>query len=394
MKKGTIKGTSYDTLESTIMVNICPYIGDYQIQATTPLDYKRFLDQMAEEGASYSKIRKIYYALSAAFNRAIKVKMLKENPLNGVDLPSQKNFEIKEISYFKPNEIPALYAAARATFTNGKRAYRAGEAIILTLNTGMRLGELLGLQWENVNLSKRTITIRNTIVRVKERRDGQKTRYRYVEQHSTKTDAGYRVIALNAEAYKSMLYLKSIATSKYVVATEDGNHLIPRNLTRLLNQIVARAGINKQYGFHSLRHTFATLLFAAGEDLKTISALLGHSSVDVTADIYVHIMEEVQVAALNRVFNFTAPLPKDIQDISSGTTLYIPNKEKNAVKTYTLLAVSGNMAIVSRNTSGNNLQETLNTCALETKVQNKSSILVFPTDQCFVDLDGAKAMLD
>ena len=320
--------------------------------------------------------------------------MLKENPLNGVDLPSQKNFEIKEISYFKPNEIPALYAAARATYTNGKRAYRAGEAIILTLNTGMRLGELLGLQWENVNLSKRTITIRNTIVRVKERRDGQKTRYRYVEQHSTKTDAGYRVIALNAEAYKSMLYLKSIATSKYVVATEDGNHLIPRNLTRLLNQIVARAGINKQYGFHSLRHTFATLLFAAGEDLKTISALLGHSSVDVTADIYVHIMEEVQVAALNRVFNFTAPLPKDIQDISSGTTLYIPNKEKNAVKTYTLLAVSGNMAIVSRNTSGNNLQETLNTCALETKVQNKSSILVFPTDQCFVDLDGAKAMLD
>lgn len=187
-------------------------------------------------------------------------------------------------------------------YDNGRYIYKYGYAIILLLYTGLRVGELLALKWGSVDFDKKTLTIKGNVVQVKSRDDEATSNYIMVEQTTTKTKSGMRVIPLSKSAIEALNYFKEINSDHaYIVSASADKPLSPRNLDRTFRSILTNAGITNIYGVHSLRHTFASMLFRKGVDVKTVSELLGHADTGVTYNIYIHLIQEQKVKAIERL---------------------------------------------------------------------------------------------
>ena len=306
-KINTLKPKSYDRLETTVKKQVLPHIGRMQLAMLQPADVQKMINSLKANGLSYSTIKKAYDAVNDCFRTAVIQGTVAKNPAVGVTLPAQKQFKRREIKFYTMDEVRALYTAARTEYKNGKRKYRLGEVVIFDINTGLRLGELLGLKWEDIDMDERLMTVRNNKVLVRDRTPDAKTSYITIEQDTTKTKSGERQMYLNDDAMESLRYLKKVAgNSEYVVSTTKGNGAHQKYMDDLIHNVEKSAGFpeEKCYGFHALRHTFASLLFASGEEVKTVSALLGHSTTEITYNTYIHLVHEQKKSALNRISDF------------------------------------------------------------------------------------------
>ena len=311
IKKIELKPKSYDRLEDTVKKDINPYIGRIQLGAVETTDIQNLITKHFEAGRAYSSVKKVYDALNAAFKWGLSVKppKVKMNPCDGVKLPSKKLFKPSEIKFYTEAEAELITKAALEKYPCGTPRYPLGGAIVLVLNTGIRLGELLGLEWKrDIDLENNILTVHHNVVTVRDRSVDAKRKFIVKEQESTKTDSGQdREIPLNDMARLALDSLnKYTGKSKYVMATRDGNRKSARDVDKLVRRIVLRAGFpeEKVYGLHALRHTFATLLIQRKVDIKTISELLGHSGVDITYKTYIHVIKaqkEMAIASLPNI---------------------------------------------------------------------------------------------
>lgn len=305
-KKNTLKPKSYDRLEQTITYQVIPQIGHIQLAAIQANDVQNMINNLAEAGMSYSTIKKAYDAVNECFRTGIIQKTVLFNPALGVTIPAKSSFGKKEIRCYDENETEKLCEAAVCIYSNGKRVYRLGDAIVLDVNTGLRLAELLALKWSDVDLDNRIIHINATRVVVKDRSADAAKKYIVIEQDSTKSQTSTRDVHLNDDAYDALLRLKEITGAfDYVLATKAGKPVAPRYLDRMFRKIAIAAGFeeDKIYGLHSLRHTFASRLFANGEDVKTVSELLGHSDITITYNTYIHLINQQKRNAVEKLKN-------------------------------------------------------------------------------------------
>lgn len=294
-KRNELKPKSYDRLEQTLNYQVIPRIGHIQIAAIKASDIQKMVNDLKSEGYSYSTIKKAYDAVNDCFRTGVIQRTVAFNPALGVKIPSKKSFGKSEIKFYEEAEVDAIQTAAVETYSNGVQIYRLGAAVPLAINTGLRMAELLGLKWSDVSLAKKTLTVNGTRVVVKNREEDAESKYVVIDQDSTKTDAGQRTVPLNNNAYKALLNLKEMTGEfEYVLSTEAGNPILPRYFDRMCRNILMRAGLpdEKIYGPHSLRHTFASMLFKNGVDVKTVSVLLGHSDVTITYNTYIHLIED------------------------------------------------------------------------------------------------------
>lgn len=291
-----IKAGSYDRIEATVNNQIIPLIGHYQITSIEPNDIQYVINSLVQQDYSYSIIHKAYNAINASFRYACDKQYIFQNPVKNITMPKQKQKQKSDIEYFSDDETATIVEIATAKYKTGKYIYKHGYAIPLLLNTGMRVGELLALKWENVDFDTKQIRIvatRNQTID----RSGNTKKY-VVSDNSTKTSSGYRTIPMNKQAYDCFIYFKNLGyTNGYVMANSNNNVVSYRNLSRALSQILKKANINHG-SLHSLRHTFATKLFQNGIDAKVISDLLGHSDISITYNIYTHVIKEQKMKAV------------------------------------------------------------------------------------------------
>ena len=294
-----MKPASYDKLEATYLNHVKPALGMVQLKQIKSSDIQKLIAQKKTDGYSYSTVLKVYQFFTALMRFAIGSRDLVYDPTLMVIMPEQSLFETKEIRIFTDEEVERIVAAARATYRNGKPVYQYGEAFVLMLNTGIRLGEGIGLWKIDRNQANQSIHIQRNIQSTKNRDDeGNVTGGVYAEENSPKTFSGDRHIPLNKEAVKALDRLCARhPESKWVVCTENGDVVPPDRFERTFYSILKRAGIEKT-GMHALRHTFASNLFAKGVDVKTVSHLLGHSSVKITYDTYIHLIKGVDHEAV------------------------------------------------------------------------------------------------
>jgi len=172
------------------------------------------------------------------------------------------------------------------------------------LNTGIG-ARAAALKWDDIDFDKRTMKIQATSTSIKERdeNNGYTGKYKTVEQDSVKTASSHRILPLNVVAIETLKSLQLASTGKYVISTKTGHMLKPYDLNRSFGRILNNAGISGEYGVHSLRHTFATILFGQGVDIKIVSKLLGHQSIRITYDTYVHVLAELEVQAIEAIPN-------------------------------------------------------------------------------------------
>ncbi len=305
VKKLELKEKSYDRLEQTINDDVIPHIGAIQLAALSTEDVQKMVSDMVEKGKGYSTIKKAYDAVNASLKWGLSVQppKVRYNVVQGVRLPNKKTFKASTIKFYTEEEAKLIAKTALQKYPKGAPWYPLGEAVIVLLNTGLRLAEATALQWErDVDLENKRITVHNTVVTVRNREGDPAHKYIVKEQDSTKTDSGQdRVIPLNDDALAAFKSLKEkTGNSPYVFATKDGKRKSARDIDKIVRRVEVRAGLpeDKIYGPHALRHTFATLLLSNGVDIKTVSELLGHADVNITYNTYIHVIKEQKAKAV------------------------------------------------------------------------------------------------
>lgn len=172
----------------------------------------------------------------------------------------------------------------------------------MVLNTGLRLGETIGLRKSDWDKEKKTLHVQRNIQSVSKRDDtGNRVKGKQLVRNTTKTYSGDRVIPLNKSAMEALERLcEAHPDSEWIVCSSKDDMIPPERLERTFYRILKNVGIS-QAGTHSLRHTFASMLFAENVDVKTISELLGHASIQITLNTYVHLIGKPKYHAVDKL---------------------------------------------------------------------------------------------
>ncbi len=305
-KRATVKQSYLDDIES-IMKRISNY--NFANTPLTAISYKiceSLVSDLVRDERKYSlnTINKTIIVVSLALDYAVDNKYISKNYLNQVPRPSESNVQTKkkEISVFEKSDIDKIYSECN----KGKYKYQYSEVIIILLNTGMRIGECLALQWKDIKLNEKSnkyeISISKTAQLIKS--SSGNTNY-IIKIDTPKTKSSYRKIPLNDMAYKAFEDIKKkngkhIKPNDYVVLTNKFKQTTARNILRCFKSIIKNANCDiQEASLHTLRHTFATQLLNKGANIKVVSALLGHSKVETTYEIYISLLADNTLDAIN-----------------------------------------------------------------------------------------------
>lgn len=185
---------------------------------------------------------------------------------------------------YKPKKVPVLSKSDHRKLLSYLSENIAPQymAIMLSLCTGMRIGECCALRWDDVDMTNRTLSVSATRIRVYDRQKGKTE----IFTNTPKTVNAYREIPIPPKLYSALRAVRKIQHQHEYVCG-DINAADPRNVRGTYERLLKRLGI-PFIKFHGLRHTFATRCIEAGVDVKTVSAILGHSNVATTMNLYVH----------------------------------------------------------------------------------------------------------
>ena len=306
-KKYELKPQAYRRELGTIRNQIgSSKLAHFRYQSITPEEITQLLNELNDKGYSYSVIKKTHDSLSA-FYRHMSARYKFDNPMLFVSCIKKEyvNKPVKEMSFFTLEDIERFVAYIDTRYKNGKLKYPTGYALAANIFLGLRIGELLALQWKDIDFEKKTISVSKTLIEidnpeydannVEEMKKKEIKKVLFTIQSSTKTKHN-RQVPMNSNA---LLYLRShLENSVYtepddlVITTRNRKTSTPKNISDTLKCIVKGAELSTQnYNTHILRHTCASLYFKSNVDLLTISNILGNSP-EVLAETYVHFQDE------------------------------------------------------------------------------------------------------
>ena len=300
VKKKRLKPTSYDRQFRTCKDQIIPFIGGYYLtDLTTTILQEQLFDKLYEHGYSYSTAAKAYVLVNECLNYAVSKEVLKFNPCNISIKPTKRTFgQPKEIRFLDDDEIQRFIDTALSKTKSGGYKYKNGYSLVILIYTGLRCGEMLALQWKDVDLKNNYIKVNKNIGVVQ---DEESSERKVFIQDGTKTKK-QRIVHLTKSATKYLQELnefKHPQPNDYLVTVSGERDY--SGLRKTYNLICEQANIEKQQGLHTLRHTFASLMIRKGVDIKIISEMLGHSSVSFTYNTYVHLIEEEKAKTIRQL---------------------------------------------------------------------------------------------
>jgi len=283
-----VKSSTFASYYNKIQNHILPALGERRLDKLSHDDVQQFVNDLASKGLAPNSLRAVFRILSAALQKATDSRMILLNPCSGATLPQVVKARRCAISKLEQEKLE-------------QRALQEknGTAIILALQTGMRIGEICALRWEDVNFTEAFIYVRRTMGRIAVySEDGAKTKLIF---DTPKTQSSYRTIPLPKHLMEYLMKKKEEADSEYVISCRGG-FAEPRVVNYRFRRLLETLGLAPMC-FHSLRHTFATRCIEKNIDITTLSRLLGHSSVKLTLDIYTDSMLEQQRNAMCLIDN-------------------------------------------------------------------------------------------
>lgn len=280
----TVKPSSYQTYMRQYQKHILPALGDVELCCVTPRDVHALVIAMQEQGLADSTIAGAIRLLRSAMQRALEEGLLKKNPCPKLRWSSQTLGEQRVLRRDEQELLCRLAAEQGETFA------------LLSLYTGMRLGEVCALQWTDIDWEKQCIAVCRTAQRIGQAEAANAGNRTQLTIGTPKTQRAYRVLPLPGFLLPMLAQQRETSTSSYVFG-RNGKPADPRTIQRRFQRLTEQAGLTG-VRFHTLRHSFATRLMELGVDVKTISTLLGHSSIKTTLDIYTHSLFEQQRLAL------------------------------------------------------------------------------------------------
>jgi len=274
---------------------IDPQLGKVELRKLRPQLIQAMYHRLIEVGKSPRTVQLVHAVLRRCLAQAVDWDLLAKNPAEQVRPPKAEAPKIRALG---PTEIVRFIEAAKSD--------RLHALFILAATTGLRRGELLGLRWQDVDLKAGTITVTQTQKKIGET----------ITFGPTKTKASQRLVVLPDIALESLNRWRieqaeerlaigeAWAHPELVFTTAIGTPVHPKNmLDRNFKRVLEAAGLPR-IRFHDLRHSAATLMLAQGVNPKVLQEVLGHSQIQVTLNIYAHVLREQKKEAAQKVNDF------------------------------------------------------------------------------------------
>jgi integrase len=272
--------------------HIIRHLGGFMVQKLKPLHIQQFYSSLLKERKlSNSTILKIHRMFHLALKHAVQWQLINHNPLDAVTSPKPEKIEMKTWDVETANK-----------FLETIKDDIIYIPVLLALQTGMRQGEIAALKWDDVDLEDGYIAVRNTL---------QKINGKFILKEP-KSKKSIRTIALmeititelkkhrRKQAEMILAMGEKYKNENFVCTWEDGRPLDPSYISKKFFKLVKK--YNFPYiRFHDLRHTHATMLLQEGVHPKIVSERLGHSTINITLDVYSHVLPNIQKEAVKKL---------------------------------------------------------------------------------------------
>ncbi len=301
---GTRRDTTIDRYRVLVEKHLIPALGHIRLADLRPEDLVKFYANKRKQKVKHGEklkfpsarlIRYLHTTIRLALSTAVKWRAVARNVAADVDAPRVPR---TIMTCPAPADLVQILASARANDDP------LTPLLTLAVYSGARQGELLGLDWKDVNIDAGTIRIERTLI---SSRAGVPT------FHEPKTAASRRTVSVPRDAVLALLAQRQWQQqwrrklgdgwieSGLVFTTEVGTPLNASNVVHRFKRALRRAGVSEGFRFHDLRHSAATLMLAAHVHPKVASERLGHSTVAITLDLYSHVLQGLDAEAGNQI---------------------------------------------------------------------------------------------
>ncbi len=283
---GAVKPRTVDLYKGVAKSRIKPGLGAVKLETLTPHTVQSYYNGLSKEGLAPKTVKNIHGILHKALQQAVANGYIKTNPADSCILPRPVRRGLKPLD---EDMITAFLKAIQG--------HQFGDLFTVTLFTGMREGEALGLLWDCVDLTKGTITVDKQLQLIR----GSGGQYQMVPTKNSKS----RSITLAASVVKVLRDVKRQQLenrlrygplwedSGFVFTDELGHHLSASSVYKSFKKVMEQIG-SPETRFHDLRHSYAVASIRSGNDIKTVQENLGHATAAFTLDVYGHVTEKMK----------------------------------------------------------------------------------------------------
>jgi integrase len=287
-----VKQTTYEGYERLARVHLVPTLGDVKLSLLTPTHIRALYGEKVASGLAATSVQRIHALLHKALTQAVNDSLIPRNVTDAVKAPRQQR---KEMKTFTPEQVHAFLDAAKVD--------RLRALYIVAIHTGLRQGELFGLRWEDVDFEAGTVSVHRTL-------SGAKGGPTFTTPKNDKA----RRVRLTPQAIEAlrdhrkrqleerMRFAGLWQDHGLVFCSTVGTPLSRHNVyNRSFKPLLECAGLPRSFRFHDLRHTFATLMASSGGHAKVVQEMLGHATINITLDLYSHVLPDMQEDAVDRL---------------------------------------------------------------------------------------------
>ena len=290
-----IKESTYATYTNIIENHLKPVLGKKKINNITNEDLQNFIilklstsKKNLEKGLALKTVKDMTVLIKNTLKTATQNKLI---PFQNFQCKFPSSFSKSHLKTFSVEEQKILFKY----LINNQNSKNLG--ILLCLQTGLRLGEICGLQWQDINLEKSTLTICRTLQKIYIKEKNKSYSKTIISTPKTKTSN--RIIPLNIDFINLIKPFQQNKNNYFI--TNSTNYLKPHCYRYYYQKLLHFLNLPK-LRFHSLRHTFATQAVELGIDCKTISEILGHANMNTTLNLYVHPKTEYKRKCLDLIY--------------------------------------------------------------------------------------------
>ncbi len=283
--KPTTKERTYNKYSRQTQNYIIPKLGEYKLDELSARILQKFTVGLSEGGLAANTVNGIIAVLKSSLRKAVTLGVAKCEFTKAITHPKPKEKKVNCFTLHEQREMETY-------ILNGKNDKLFG--VVFCLYTGLRIGELLALKWEDIDLHKGIFTVSKTCMD-----SWQNGKYVKVLL-PPKTETSNRIIPIPKQLLPKMRELKKDSVCDYFVCGRGEYGSQVRSYQKTFDRLLKKLKIPHK-GFHSLRHTFATRALECGMDVKTLSEILGHKNPTVTLNRYVHSLLEHKAEMMNKL---------------------------------------------------------------------------------------------